>query len=601
MRNNHMNTQSVETMRHSAAHLMAAAIHRLFPEAKFGVGPAIEFGFYYDIDIGRPVTAEDLKAVSKEMKKMISQNPHFEREEMGIDEAIALFDKMGQTYKVELLKDIKEKGTTSLSEEEQQDIADVNEVSLYKTGDFVDLCRGPHVEKASDIGAWKLTKFSGAYWRGNEANAQMQRIYGVCFATQEELDKHLTMLEEAEKRDHRKLGQALDLFMFDEEVGAGLPLWLPNGARLRNEVMNFAFQTYLQNGYEPVCTPHIAHSSLWSHSGHLDFYSDGMYGPLTIDEEEYRIKPMNCPFHVKMYQGTKRSYRDLPIRWTEMGTVYRYERSGTLHGLTRVRGFTQDDAHIICTPEQLKEEVKKALEITKYVLSTFGFTDYEVNLSVRDPEHLDHFIGEDANWEQAESTLKEVLEQTGFDRYAYDVGGAVFYGPKIDIKVSDSIGRKWQLSTIQFDFNLPERFGMTYVGQDGKEHTPFMIHRAILGSLERFIGVLIEHYAGAFPTWLAPVQVGIIPVADRHNDFCFKLRDEFAAAGIRTDVDDATESVGKKIRSAELKKIPFMVVVGDKEAGGEALTIRIRGEAEQQSLDKAAFIERVSKEIEERL
>jgi threonyl-tRNA synthetase len=592
---------SIETQRHSAAHLMAAAIRRLFPDAKFGVGPAIEFGFYYDIDIGRPVTAEDIKAISKEMKKMISQNPHFEREEMGIDEAIALFEKMGQTYKVELLKDLKERGTTSLSEEERQDIADVNEVSLYKTGDFVDLCRGPHVESANEIGAWKLTKFSGAYWRGDEKNAQMQRIYGVCFATQEELDRHLKMLEEAEKRDHRKLGQALGLFMFDDEVGAGLPLWLPNGAVLRNEVMNFAFQTYLKNGYEPVCTPHIAHASLWSHSGHLDFYGDSMYGPVMIDEEEYRIKPMNCPFHVKMYQREKRSYRDLPIRWTEMGTVYRYERSGTLHGLTRVRGFTQDDAHIVCTPEQLEDEVKKSLEMTRFILSAFGFSEYEMNLSVRDPEHPDKFIGDGGQWKLAEDMLKRALEESGFGDYAHDVGGAVFYGPKIDVKVADSIGRKWQLSTIQFDFNLPERFGMTYVGQDGKEHAPFMIHRAILGSLERFIGVLIEHYAGAFPAWLSPVQVRVIPVADRHNELSYKLRDEFLASGMRADADDATESVGKKIRNAELMKIPYMVVAGDKEAAGEALTVRVRGEKDQVSLDKAAFIERLRKEIEERL
>lgn len=595
-----MNDQSIKTMRHSTAHLMAAAIQRLFPQAKFGVGPAIEHGFYYDIDIGRSITDEDLANITTEMRKIMDENPAFERQEMDIDEAIAMFDEMGQTYKVELLKDIREKGTTSLSEEERQDVGDVKSVTVYKLGDFVDLCRGPHVDSASDIGAWKLMKFSGAYWRGDEKNAQLQRIYGVCFETQEELRKHLAMLEEAEKRDHRKLGAELGLFMFDEEVGAGLPLWLPNGAWLRNEVMNFALNTYLQNGYEPVSTPHIAHAALWSHSGHLDFYSDSMYGSLTIDEEEYRIKPMNCPFHVKMYQSTLRSYRDLPIRWTEMGTVYRYERSGTLHGLTRVRGFTQDDAHIVCTPEQLKGEVRRALDMTREILSTFGFTDYEMNLSVRDPDGADKFIGSDERWEQAERTLKEVLEESGFTDFVYDVGGAVFYGPKIDVKVADSIGRKWQLSTIQFDFNLPERFGMAYVGADGAEHTPYMIHRAILGSLERFIGVLIEHYAGAFPTWLAPVQVRIIPVADRHNDFCYGLRDDFRTAGIRTEVDDATESVGKKIRSAELKKIPYMVVVGDKESGGEALTVRVRGEKDQVSLERGAFIERVRKEVEER-
>jgi threonyl-tRNA synthetase len=592
---------SIETQRHSAAHLMAAAIRRLFPDAKFGVGPAVEFGFYYDIDIGRPVTQDDLKAIAGEMEKIVKENPRFEREEMGIDEAIAFFEKAGQTYKVELLKDLKEKGTTSMSEEERMDADGADKVSVYKTGDFVDLCRGPHVESANEIGAWKLTKFSGAYWRGDEKNAQMQRIYGVCFATQEELDRHLKMLEEAEKRDHRKLGQALGLFMFDDEVGAGLPLWLPNGAVLRNEVMNFAFQTYLKNGYEPVCTPHIAHASLWSHSGHLDFYADDMYGPLAIDEEEYRIKPMNCPFHVKMYKREKRSYRDLPIRWTEMGTVYRYERSGALHGLTRVRGFTQDDAHIVCMPEQLEDEVKKALEMTRFILSAFGFSEYEMNVSVRDPEHPDKFIGSGEQWKRAEDTLEHALKESGFGDYARDVGGAVFYGPKIDVKVADSIGRKWQLSTIQFDFNLPERFGMTYTGSDGKEHAPYMIHRAILGSLERFIGVLIEHYAGAFPTWLSPVQVRVIPVADRHNEFSYKLRDEFLASGMRADVDDATESVGKKIRNAELMKVPYMVVAGDKEAAGQALTVRVRGEKDQVSLDKAAFIERLRKEIEERL
>jgi threonyl-tRNA synthetase len=406
------------------------------------------------------------------------------------------------------------------------------------------------------------------------------------------------LLEEAEKRDHRKLGQELELFMFDDEVGQGLPLWLPKGALLRHLVMTFAFNTYLQRGYEPVSTPHIASLKLWQHSGHLDFYKENLYNPFGIEDEEYMIKPMNCPFHVQMYKFKKKSYRDLPIRWTEMGTVYRYEKSGTLHGLTRVRGFTQDDAHMICTPEQLHDELLEALKLTIYILNSFGFKDFEVNLSVRDPENKEKFIGRDEDWERAEGELKNVLAEAGFKDFVYDVGGAVFYGPKIDVKVKDALGRPWQLSTIQFDFNLPARFNMTYQGADGQEHTPFMIHRALLGSLERFLGVLIEHYGGAFPVWLSPVQIKIISVSEKHIDYCNKLKEEFKEADLRPEVDDKNETVDNKIRKALEEKVPYILVVGDKEMNGDILTVRDRGETKTREIKKEEFLEEVKKKIE---
>jgi len=585
-------TSDVEKMRHSCAHVLAQAVLEMFPDAKLGFGPAIENGFYYDFDLPRTLIPEDLPILEKKMKHIIKQNQKFKLVEKPVDKSISYLEKINQNYKVEAANDLKKEGF---------DI-----ITFYENIDqngkmtFVDMCEGPHLEGTAKIGPFKLTHTAGAYWRGDEKRPMLQRIYGVCFSTQKELDDYLKQMEEAKKRDHRRLGTDLELFMFDDEVGPGLPLWLPKGAYIRHKVMEFAFNTYLENGYEPVSTPHIASIDLWGHSGHLDFYGDSMYGSLTIDENEYRLKPMNCPLHVKMYNSTTRSYRELPFRWTEMGTVYRYERSGTLHGLTRVRGFTQDDAHIMCRPDQLKKELAKALELTLYILNTFGFKDIEMNVSVRDPENKSKFIGDDSRWEQAENTLKEVLEESGFKDYVYDIGGAVFYGPKIDVKVADSIGRKWQLSTIQFDFNLPSRFGMTYVGEDGEDHTPFMIHRALLGSLERFIGVLIEHYGGAFPAWLAPTPIVFIPVAKTHEKYAQDMLEKFKKEGIRAEMYPSTDTLGKRIREAEMKKIPYMAVIGDKEIKGKSLGIRSYKTKEQNTVKAAKFLAHLKKEIADR-
>ncbi len=585
--------QELDHMRHSCAHMLAQAVLDMFPDAKLGIGPTTDTGFYYDFDLPRTLIPEDLEILQKKMDDIAKEKQTFKRIDSTAKKAAEFYKKAGQPYKVELIEDLEKAGE--------------KEITFYENVDssgkvrFSDLCRGGHTKDTGKAGVFKLTHIAGAYWRGDEKRPMLQRIYGVCFRTPKELRMHMEMLEEAKKRDHRKLGKELDLFIFDDEVGAGLPLWMPNGATLRNEVMNFAFNTYLQNGYEPVCTPHIAHASLWSHSGHLNFYNENMYGPMTIDEEEYRIKPMNCPFHVKMFKSDTRSYRDLPVRWTEMGTVYRYERSGVLHGLTRVRSFTQDDAHIICTPEQLKEELTKALDITEYILGVFGFENFEVNLSIRDPENKDKFIGKDERWDQAEQTLIEVLEKSKvFKNYVYDVGGAVFYGPKIDIKIADSLGRKWQLSTVQFDFNLPERFGMRYVGEDGEEHVPYMIHRAILGSLERFIGVLIEHFAGAFPTWLSPVQVKVLPISDKFLDYAHEVKKNLKSEMVRVKVDDSNESLGKKIRNAELEKVPYMLIVGEKEVENKEVAVRAHKSKVQKVMSVDEFSMKVLEEIKER-
>lgn len=583
----------MEKIRHSCSHVLAQAVLQMFPDAKLGIGPSIEHGFYYDFDLPRTLIPEDLPLLEKKMKHIVKQNQKFNYSEEPIDKAIKFLKDNKQKYKVELAYDLEKAGHEMISFYENTD------QNGKRT--FVDMCEGPHVESTSKLGAFKLTHIAGAYWKGDEKNPMLQRIYGLCFKTQKELDEHIKKLEEAKKRDHRKLGQELKLFMFDEEVGAGLPLWLPNGAYIRHKIMDFAFNTYLENEYEPVSTPHIAHSSLWSHSGHLDFYGENMYGSLDIDEEKYRIKPMNCPLHVKMYTSDKRSYRDLPFRWTEMGTVYRYERGGVLHGLTRVRGFTQDDAHIICRPDQLRDELKKSLDLTLYILKTFGFEDFEVNVSIRDPENKDKFIGDDKRWDEAEKTLKEVLEASGFNDYVYDIGGAVFYGPKIDIKVADSLGRKWQLSTIQFDFNLPERFNMSYVAEDGLNHVPYMIHRALLGSLERFIGVLIEHYAGAFPPWLAPTPIIFLPVAKPHEKYAENLVEEFKKSGVRAKILYSEDTLGKRIRESEMQKVPYMGVIGDKEVDEESITIRDYKTKKQKNYQVNTFLKLIKKQIAERI
>jgi len=585
-KNNHL-----EKMRHSCSHVLAAAVLKLYPQAKLGIGPVIEDGFYYDFDFGQEkITEKELEEIAAVMTKIIKAKLPFKKEEVSLKKAKTIFKN--QPYKRELIADLAKKG--------------IKKVSLYILGDpaaepntvFIDLCAGPHLTNTSEIGPFQLLSVAGAYWRGNEKNKMLTRIYGTCFPTQKELDHYLQKVAEAKKRDHRRLGKELELFTFDQEVGQGLVLWLPKGARLRKKIMDFALNTYLERGYEPVFTPHIASNKLWQHSGHLDFYRESLYNEFGVENEKYRLKPMNCPLQVAIYKSRPRSYKELPLRWTEMGTVYRYERSGVLHGLTRVRGFTQDDAHIICTPEQLHQELKEAFELTLYLLKTFGFKEFEPNLSRRDPQNKKKFIGSDKNWDLAEKELIRVLKEVGYgDRYVEDIGGAVFYGPKIDIKVADALGRKWQLSTLQFDFNLPERFKMTYIGPDGKKHTPFMIHRALLGSLERFIGVLIEHYAGAFPVWLAPVQVVVIPITDQHLAYGQKIATALKKKKIQVELDDRQETTSAKIRQAELEKVPYMLIVGDREIKTNQVNVRTRGEKVLGPMSLARFLKLIEEDI----
>lgn len=568
----------LEKNRHSLAHILAHAVKELYPEAIFGMGPAIENGFYYDFDNVK-ISEEDFKKIEEKMRNLISKNLSFEKQVISKEEAKDIFKN--EPYKLELIEDIE--GET---------------VSVYKSGDFTDLCSGPHVENSKEIplDSFKLDRVAGAYFKGSEENKMLQRVYGLAFLKKEELDDFLLKREEAEKRDHRKIGKNLKLFMFDDEVGQGLPLYLPKGGMLRHLLMNFALDTYLQNGYEVVSTPHIAREDLWERSGHLKFYKDDMYGPLTVDEKNYRLKPMNCPFHVKMYKSEIRSYRDLPIRWAEMGTVYRYEKSGELHGLTRPRGFTQDDAHIICAKEQLEEEIIKALQITRYIYRTLKMEDLIFKLSVRDPENLDKYFGEDADWKEAESGLKKALS-VFTPSHELDEGGAAFYAPKIDIDAVDAVGRRWQLSTIQVDFNLTSRFEMTYVDENGKEQTPFMIHRALLGSIERFLGVYIEHTKGEFPLWLSPEQIWIIPVSEKSLDYAKEVYSSLKKELLRVKLQDSSETLSKAIRNGELQKIPYLLVVGEKEKTTNSVSVRYRGKDEG-VLSTEEFLKRVKEELE---
>ncbi len=563
----------LEIMRHSASHVMAEAILSLFPDAKFAIGPAIEEGFYYDFDLPRPLTPEDLPVIEKKMGEIIKADLPFTRRELAKKEAEKLF--ASQPYKLELLEEIPD-----------------DKVGTYQQGNFVDLCRGPHVNSTGEIKAFKLMSIAGAYWRGDEHNAMLQRIYGVAFDSQPELDSYLTRLEEAKKRDHRKLGKELDLFIVPEEIGGGLVIYTPRGGRIRTTIEDFWRQEHFANGYEILYTPHIGLSKLWETSGHLGFYKENMYSPMTIDEQEYYLKPMNCPFHILAYKSKVRSYRELPLRWAELGTVYRYERSGVLSGLMRVRGFTQDDAHIFCTPEQMNSEISEVLRFSLYMLNTFGFRKYKVYLSTRPADA----IGSEQMWKDAEDALRRVISENKLD-YEVDEGGGAFYGPKIDIKIEDALGRLWQATTIQFDFNLPERFNMVYVGADGKEHRPYMIHRALLGSWERFFGLLIEHYAGAFPVWLAPVQVKMIPVADRHLEHAHKVMAVLKSRGVRVEVDDRSERMNLKIRQAQLEKIPYMVIVGDKEAADNSVSVRRRSGEQLPTQPLASFLETLTAEI----
>ena len=554
-------------LRHSTAHVMAQAVLDKFPDAKIAIGPAIEKGFYYDFDLPRTLTPDDLKDITARMREIIKGDFPFTRKVVDAKEAKKLFQD--QPYKLELINDL-ESGS---QDEHGRAISEKQELSIYKHDNFIDLCRGPHVERTGEIHpkAFKLLNIAGAYWRGNEENPMLQRIYGTVWEKPEELKAYTHLLAEAKKRDHRKLGKELDLFSSVDEVGTGLILWHPKGAKIRKIMENFWSEEHEKADYDFVYTPHIGKAKLWEKSGHLDFYKENMYAPIDIDGQQYFLKPMNCPFHVHIYKSQMRSYRDLPMRFAEMGTVYRYERSGVLHGLLRVRGFTQDDAHHFCTPEQMPDEIDFVLKFCLHILRSFGFKDFKAYLGTR-PEKA---VGEKTRWLAAEAALKGSLDRSGLD-YEIDEGGGAFYGPKIDLKVKDAIGREWQLSTNQVDFNLPERFDMNYIAEDGQQHRPYMIHRALMGSVERFFGILIEHYGGAFPVWLAPIQVMAIPIADRHLEYGQTIVDTLKAAGIRSKLDSRSERMNAKIRDAQKQKIPYMLIIGDQEMESGQVALRLR-------------------------
>jgi threonyl-tRNA synthetase len=542
----------LERMRHSASHVMAEAVQYLFPGAKFGIGPTIENGFYYDFELPRPLTPEDLPVVESRMREIIGQNLPFVMEEINKDEARKLFTT--QPYKLELIDEISD--TT---------------VTTYKQGSFIDLCRGPHLASTGEVKAFKLTHIAGAYWRGDEKRPMLQRIYGVAFQSQEELDDYLSRQAEATKRDHRKLGKELDLFSTHEEIGPGLICWQPRGAAIRQIIEDFWKAEHIKRGYDIVYTPHIAKLDLWKTSGHWEFYRDYLFSPMEIEGQQYMLRPMNCLGHILIYKSQLRSYRNLPLRYAELGTVYRYERTGVLYGLARVRGFTQDDAHIFCRPEQVEEEVLEVLNLTQFMMSSFGFDEYELLLSTR-PEK---YAGTLSMWEEATGSLKHVLEKLDL-HYEIDPGEGVFYGPKIDIKLKDALGHVWQGPTIQVDFNLPQRFNVCYIGEDSLEHNVVMIHRVVLGSMERFLACLTEHYGGAFPVWLSPVQTIIIPIADRHIGYAHEIESDFKNDSIRVRVDDRSERMNLKIREAQLEKVPYMLIVGDKEMASSSASLRLR-------------------------
>jgi len=578
-------------IRHSTAHVMAQAVLEMFPDAKYSIGPAIDDGFYYDFDLPRSLTPQDLEAIEKRMREIVRGNHPFIKKIISAEEARQIFKD--QPYKLELIDGLEKGGT----DEHGNPLTEKPEISIYIHDKFVDLCRGPHVENTSQINpdAIKLISVAGAYWRGDEKNPMLQRIYGTAWETAEELNQYLWRLEEAKKRDHRRLGKELGLFSSNPEVGGGLILWHPKGALVRHLAEDYCKKEHLSNGYDLVYTPHIGKSELWQISGHLAWYKENMYSPIDIEGEEYYLKPMNCPFHIMIYKSQIHSYRDLPIRMAEWGTVYRFERSGVLHGLMRVRGFTQDDAHLFCRPDQMPDEIDRVLNFCLHILQKFGMKDFHAYLSTRDP---DKSAGETEKWEDATNALQAALDRAGLS-YDVDPGGAAFYGPKIDLKMIDALGREWQLSTIQFDFNLPERFDLTYIGEDGKAYRPYMIHRALLGSMERFMGVLIEHYGGAFPVWLAPVQAVLIPIADRHIAYANSIAQTLKERGLRVEVDDRGERMNAKIRDAQNQKIPYMLVVGDKEVENNQVALRMRSGENPGAIAVEDFINLALKDIEE--
>jgi threonyl-tRNA synthetase len=567
---------ALEIYRHSASHLMAAAVNSLFPGTHLGIGPAISDGFYYDFEHPDGFVEEDLKKIEERMKELVAQNITFEPSIISKAEAIELFTRRGEHLKVEL---IQEKAGETLS--------------CYRLGDVVDFCLGPHVCSTGQIdpSSFHVLNIAGSYWRGDEHRQQLQRIYGTAFLTPAELENYLKQLEEAKKRDHRKLGRELDLFSISEEAGPGLVFWHPKGTRVRLIIEDFLRQELYRRGYEFVTTPHVARDVLWKTSGHYDYYRQNMY-VFTIDDEEFVIKPMNCPGHIQIYKSQMRSYRDLPVRFAEFGTVYRYEKSGVLHGLLRVRGFTQDDAHIFCTRDQVYDEISGCMDLVLFIMESFGFDQYKVELSVRDESKKSDYAGTEEDWQMAEEALTRALSARGIAWKRME-GEAVFYGPKIDVKLIDAIGRPWQLSTVQFDFTLPKRFNLAYIGSDGREHQPVMVHRALLGSVERFLGVLIEHYAGAFPIWLAPVQAMVIPIAERHHEYAQKVLGRLSEAGLRAEVDDRNEKMGYKIRAAQTRKIPYMLVVGDKEAQSGEVAVRNRFSGDEGAQSLESFLEKI--------
>jgi threonyl-tRNA synthetase len=600
--------EGLHILRHSAAHLMAGAVQALFPGARFAIGPAIEDGFYYDMELPRALVPEDLPLIEAKMHELAAQRLRYERREMPMERALAWAREHRQSYKIEILETIRQTGSSRPDQSESREpraadgegeiqelsseVAPGREtVSFYQTGDFVDLCRGPHVPDTSWLTAFRLTHIAGAYWRGDERRPMLQRIYGTAFANQAALDAHLARLEDARRRDHRRLGQELELFSIADEVGGGLILWHPKGGIVRTLIEDFWRREHLGNGYDIVYTPHVGRAKLWQTSGHLDFYQDLMYPRMEGEGNDYYVKPMNCPFHIMIYQSKVRSYRELPLRFAELGTVYRFERAGVLHGLLRVRGFTQDDAHIFCTPDQMDEEITRAVGFSLFFLRTFGFKEYEVYVATR-PEK---FVGDPNDWEAATDALKRAVERAG-QSYEVDLGGGAFYGPKIDIKVKDALGRPWQCTTVQFDFNLPERFGITFVAEDNRQHRPYMVHRALLGSMERFLGVLIEHYGGAFPVWLAPVQARVLPVADRHHEYADSVVARLTADRLRAGVDRRNEKIGYKIREAEMQKIPYILVVGDKEAAAGTVSVRARGGQDRGAMPLAEFVRLLTSE-----
>lgn len=570
--------EGLEIIRHSASHIMAQAVCHLFPGVKLAIGPSIENGFYYDFDLPEPLKPEDLARIEEEMARIVAADLPFERFELSKQEALDYFREHQAKYKEELVAGLED-----------------GSISFYKQGDFTDLCRGPHLPSTGRLKAFKLMSLAGAYWRGDSSREMLQRIYGTAFAGKRELEEHLKFLEEAARRDHRKLGKELDLFSIDDQIGGGLVLWHPRGARVRHEIEQFWKEEHYKNGYELVYTPHIGRANLWETSGHLGFYSDSMFAPMDIEGQPYYAKPMNCPFHIAIYQNKGRSYRDLPFRWAELGTVYRYERSGVLHGLMRVRGFTQDDAHIFCRPDQMEEEIDRVLNFCLYIIRSFGFENFKLYLSTRPKQKS---VGEEERWAAATEALRKAIAKTGLPSEV-DEGGGAFYGPKIDLKIKDALGREWQCSTIQFDFNEPERFDLTYKGSDGAEHQPYMIHRALLGSMERFFGVLLEHYEGAFPIWLAPVQALILPVLPENHEYGRTVMEKLRQEGIRAEIDSRNEKIGYRIREAQLQKIPYMLVVGSREAEEGAVALRTRKEGDRGVVSLHEVIGKIVAEIKE--